>query len=86
MLGLYSAHAIEAAEKHERLWKMTPKFHCFQHLMEWQSVEVCNPRFYWVYADEDLMGHIREIAQSTHVRTMHEVVMYKWMLLAFDCR
>ena len=86
MMGLYSALSIEAAGKHERLWKMTPKFHCFQHLMEWQSVEVCNPRFYWVYADEDLMGHISEIAQSTHVRTMHEVVMYKWMLLAFDCR
>ena len=84
MMGLYTALAEEAASQNVRKWKMTAKFHLFQHLLEWQCLEVCNPRFYWVYADEDLQRHVTEIASSCHSRTMCEVSLYKWMVLTFD--
>ena len=81
---LYSQLAAEAAAKRQKFWNMTPKVHLFQHLCEWQAPEVGNPRFYWVYADEDLVGHMIEVAESSHARTMASTAMFKWLTFAFD--
>lgn len=82
-VGLYSALAMEAASQNIRAWKLTPKFHLFQHLCEWQCQEYPNPRFYWTYADEDMVGSMVEVAQSCHTRTMAETALYKWLVLLF---
>jgi hypothetical protein len=46
-------------------------------------VELGNPKFYWVYADEDLVGQMIEVSRSCHPTTVAATAMYKWLLLAF---
>ena len=62
----YSKLAAAAATARQRLWKVTPKLHLFSHLCEWQSVSLGNPRFYWCYSDEDMVGQLVEVAESCH--------------------
>ena len=57
----------------------------FQHLCEDQVVEWgINPKYFWTYADEDFVGHMIEVAETCHPRTMAITAMYKWVLLAMD--
>ena len=84
LVGLYSALPVEAINSGIRAWKMTPKLHCFQHLCEWQMPEYGNGKFYWAYCDEDLGGHVIEVATSTHPRTMCETALFKWLVFVFD--
>ena len=51
----YSWLADQATSSKQKLWKMSPKLHLFVHLCEWQAGEWGNPRYYWTYADEDLV-------------------------------
>ena len=81
---LYSTLAIEAFERNERVWKITPKLHLTQHLLEWQCLYAGNPRFYWAYADEDLIGQMMECASSCHPRTLCGICMFKWITLTFS--
>ena len=68
-----------------RKWKATPKFHLFSHLTEWQIPDLgLNPRFYWTYADEDLVGQLVEVAQSCHPSTLAPVALTKWVILLFS--
>ena len=80
---LYSMLSAEALVARQKRWKMSPKHHLFQHLTEWQAVELGNPRFYWVYAGEDLVGQMIEVSRSCHPTTVAATAMYKWLLLAF---
>ena len=80
---LYNALSFEAAEQNVRKWKMVPKFHLFLHLCEIQALRFGNPRFYWAYADEDMVGHMTEIGKSCHPRTVALTAMYKWLVLSF---
>lgn len=81
---LYSALSREALNGDLKGWKMTPKFHLFMHLCCTQARLKGNPKYYTTYADEDMVGHMMEIASSCHVHTMHATAMYKWLLLVFD--
>jgi len=81
---LYSQLAAESAEKGHKFWKATPKLHLFQHVCEWQGVESGNPRFYWCYADEDLVGQLIEVAEACHAKTMAVTAMHKWLTLQFS--
>ena len=64
-------------------WKMSPKMHLFIHLMEWQVTEIgFNPRGYWTYADEDLVGTMVEVSRSCQPSTLAPVSLTKWLLLA----
>jgi len=47
LLGSYFALSAEALRNGLRLWKVTQKFHAFQHLCEVQS-QIMNPRFFLV--------------------------------------
>ena len=80
---LYSQLSAEAAESGLTFWKFSPQHHLFLHLCEWQSIESGNPKFYWVYADEDMVGHMIEVAHSCHPSTMPVVALFKWMQFAF---
>ena len=63
---------------------MTPKVHLMLHLCEDQAPSVGNPKFYWVYADEDLVGSMIEVAESCHASTMAATAMVKWSIMAFE--
>ena len=43
-----------------------------------------NPRCYWTYADEDMVGHMIEVAQSCHPVTLAATAMFKWLVLQFS--
>ncbi len=67
----------------ELCWHIKPKHHLFQHLVEEQVEELGNPRSYWTYTDESLMGVLSQVAAATpDPRGVCEQVMSKLRLLA----
>ena len=83
MMMLYGQLSAESLAAGRRLYKISPKHHLFVHLCEWQAVEMGNPRFYWTYADEDLVGSMIDMARSCHPRTLPATAMYKWLIYSF---
>ena len=63
-------------------WKLTPKMHLLCHLVEIIAPRWGNPRYYWCYADADLVGHMVEVAKACHPSTLHHVALFKfcWQL------
>ena len=80
--GAWSRLASAASERGERAWKMSPKFHLMQHILEHQSW--INPRCTWVYADEDLQGILKGVALSCHSKNTPSMVLFKWAVHTFD--
>ena len=80
---LYSQLLKQARDNNDRMWKFSFKFYLFQHLCEYQSREFGNPRFYWTYADEDLIGIVIKIARKCHAKNMAETALHKWIVLTF---
>ena len=60
------------------------QIHMFEHLLEWQAVMYGNPRYWWTYPDEDLVGHLIEIGETCHPRTLAVTVLFKWAHLFFS--
>lgn len=81
---LYTQLAEESTRSRLRMWKMHPKLHIFVHLCEWQALDWGNPRYYWTYADEDLVGLITEVSQSCHPATLACVALFKWLHVYFE--
>ena len=81
---MYQQFSASAFRKGLKLWKMSPKLHLFIHLAEVQCVLHGNPRYYWCYADEDLVGHMVENAETCHPATMAFTVLFKWLQVFFD--
>jgi hypothetical protein len=81
---LYNALSTEAAAKQLKAWKFGPKFHLFVHICEIQAIRFGNPRFYWTYNDEDLVGKLVEVAQSSHPSTVAATAILKCLWLQFD--
>lgn len=81
---IYEKLSRESLEAGRMMWKLVPKFHLFLHLCEWQSQSFGNPRFWWCYADEDLVGHVVEVASSVHPRSMPAMSLYKWVTFFFN--
>ena len=84
MCGLFAQLSAEALANRQRAWKMTPKVHLMMHLCEWQAPSLGNPRFWWTYSDEDLVGSMVEAAKSCHASTMAPTAMVKWQVFAFE--
>ena len=83
---LYCALARRASEARVKLWKLSPKLHMFMHLcISLSDVAGCyiNPRHFWTYADEDLVGQLIEVAESCHATTVAVSALFKWCLLIF---
>ena len=81
----YELLAAIYKERNVRMFKMMPKVHLFQHLTEymigyWRT----NPRTFWTYQDEDLVGAVLSAAHATHPKTMCLILLYKWLLQNFD--
>ena len=81
---LYSSLAAETAATGSKMWKSLPKLHLFQHLCEWQAPAFGNPRFWWVYADEDFVGQFIDVAETCHPKTLAVTSMWKWLILIFE--
>ena len=81
---VYSELSARAVANAEKMWKMAPKFHIFCHLCEWQAREFGNPRYYWTYADEDLVGLMIDIAETCHPKTIAVNALFKWLHLVFE--
>ena len=84
MCKLYALLSREALVARQKAWKMVPKVHLLLHLCIDQAPSVGNPRFFWVYADEDLVGSMIEVAESCHASTMAPTAMVKWSIMAFE--
>ena len=79
----YAKLATDAVAAGQKRWKCTPKLHLFLHLCEY-DVELGNPRYYWCYADEDMVGQMITAAESCHPRTMPVAAMFKWLTVVFE--
>ncbi len=50
------------------LWHLIPKVHLCQEL-EYQMLELGNPKHYWTYRDESFMGTVKAVCiKSAHPR------------------
>ena len=78
----YAKLAANAVANGEKMWKGIPKLHMFQHLCEW-DIEMGNLRFFWCYADEDLVGQMIKAGESCHPRTLAIASMFKWLTFVF---
>ena len=66
-----------------RMWKMMPKLHLFQHLCEYMIAYQGNPKYFWTYQDESLVGDMIELCQSVHVNTLAVSALFKWVHIVF---
>jgi hypothetical protein len=80
---IYSGLSAKFLADREKFFKMMPKLHLFDHLCSWQALEIGNPRSYWTYADEDLVGLLIECAESCHVKTLAPSALFKWLHVYF---
>ena len=78
----YCKLAAQAVAERQKLWKATPKLHLFLHMCEW-DIEYGNPRFFWTYADEDMVGQMIKAGESCHPKTLAIAGMFKWLTLVF---
>jgi hypothetical protein len=84
LCGIYSRLSTMAFARNLRLWKLSPKLHLFMHLCINQCLDFGNPRFWWTYGDEDLVGIMINIAEGVHPTTLAASVMPKWLFCVFD--
>ena len=84
LVKVYCLLAEEALQNSQRMWKMTGKFHLMEHIGQDQS-KICNPKYSWCYADEDLMQIIKEVALSCHPSNLAHMTIFKWIILSFEC-
>jgi hypothetical protein len=82
MAALYASLASTAFAEGIKAWKMMPKLHLLQHLLEHFGYQG-NPRFFWTYQDEDLVGELIKVARTVHVNTLAVSVLFKWMIHVF---
>ena len=73
----YAALSVLSAEG----WKLTPKFHLLCHLTKHTCRLWGNPKHYWCYCDEDMVGHMVEVAESCHASSVAIVSLYKYAVM-----
>ena len=54
------------------------------HLCLHQAPVIGNPRYFWTYGDEDLIGQLVDIAKGVHPSTLALSVLFKWVICVFD--
>ena len=62
----YGALASEAVANEMYLWKLRPKHHYFQHMVEFAAQYKMNPRKLQCLADEDYLGKIKRVCKQLH--------------------
>ena len=82
MMQCYRNLSLDALELGIRAWKMKPKLHETQHILEY-SAAVINPVWVWLYSDEDLQQHIKKIAVQCHPSTVAWMCLFRWVVHTF---
>ena len=62
------------------IWKLYPKHHLLQHVLEGQILVSGNPRESWCYCDESEIGAAVKVAEAGHPSTLHRTVIEKHRL------
>ena len=78
MMRNYRHLTDESLGLNVKTWKMKPKCHMTQHILEEESW--INPRSVWLYGDEDLQRLIKLVAVQCHPRTVAYMCLYRWLL------
>ena len=84
LASLYATLSSDAFKTGQKLWKIQPKFHLFEHLTESQAIIFGNPRYWWTYGDEDLVGLMIDIAEGVHASTVAISTIVKWLNLLYE--
>ena len=64
----FALHCIEA-EKLSPIWRIKPKLHMMQEMIEME--EDCRPNLYWNYRNEDFGGAVVTMAKGSGPKTVH---------------
>lgn len=83
LASMYTRIARLCFDRQWRLWKVSPKLHLWEHLTEGQSLVWGNPKFWWCYADEDLVGLMGDLASGVHPTTIAVSLLFKWLHIQF---
>ena len=83
LAAIYVLLANDAFREGIKMWKTQPKLHLFQHLCEYMCLYQGNPKYFWTYQDEDLVGEMIELCQSVHATTMAVSAIFKWAHFMF---
>jgi hypothetical protein len=84
LAAIYSKLSVMSYDRRLRMWKLSPKLHLFLHLCLHQAPVIGNPKFWWTYGDEDLVGQMIDIAEGVHPATLAVSVLSKWLWCIFD--
>ena len=84
LAAIYVLLANDAFREGIKMWKTQPKLHLFQHLCEYMCLYQGNPKYFWTYQDEDLVGEMIELCQSVHASTMAVSAIFKWAHFMFS--
>ena len=87
---LYQKLNNEAIKNNSNMWKMKPKLHMVQEMLEYQGKELGNPRGFWEYLDEDFVGMVAKLAMrkgggNTHRACSGNAMQRCRALLAMRC-
>ena len=80
MMACYRNLSVEALENGDRGYKMKPKLHEVQHILE---DCIINPTRVWLYADEDLQRLVKEIAVQCHPLTVPYMCLLRWAVQTY---
>ena len=75
---------LDAGDRQSRgffLWKLYPKHHQLQHIMEDQMLVIGNPIHHCCYADESEIGVAVALGRTLHHNCLHNSVFKKHRLL-----
>ncbi len=65
-LECYNALAVAALEAIKPLYPVKPKFHQLAHCLRDLGQDSLNPKLYWGFADESLIGSVRRTAMHVY--------------------
>lgn len=81
LMQCYRNLSDEAIMAGEMRYKMKPKFHQSQHILEYDTW--INPTYVWLYGDEDLQRVVKNVAASCHATNVPFMTLYKLSLERF---
>ena len=64
-------------------YPLKPKLHLFDHACRDMILHRENGVWHWVFADEDLLGKLKLLAQRCHLRHMGDRVLARWLMRYF---
>ena len=80
-LNAKSAATKGAHERNRALWRLLPKHHHFQHLLDDVKETLINPRFYTLLCAESFIGVIGRISRTCHRSSLSLRVLQRYILL-----